>query len=95
MFLGLFQFIFVNIIILLFYIFQALNELAEQQCMPVWFVGGTVDTISVSIPWSSLLSDSSYVEVSGLHLTVRPVQRAENCKYCSVHYFLFCTKKKV
>ncbi|XP_049811820.1 autophagy-related protein 2 homolog A [Schistocerca nitens] len=57
---------------------QALNELGEQQNLPVEFVDGFVEQMSVSIPWSSLLSSSSYVEVSGLVLTIQPKQRADS-----------------
>ncbi|KAK7872956.1 hypothetical protein R5R35_004266 [Gryllus longicercus] len=56
---------------------QALNELGEQQNLPVEFVDGYISEMSVSIPWASLLSDSSYVEVNGLLLTVQPKQRAD------------------
>ncbi|XP_031784416.1 autophagy-related protein 2 homolog A [Nasonia vitripennis] len=56
---------------------QALNELGEQQHLPLEFVDGFVAEMSVSIPWSALLSDSSYVEVRGLRLTVQPRQRSE------------------
>ncbi|KAG8235893.1 hypothetical protein J437_LFUL010123, partial [Ladona fulva] len=56
---------------------QALNELGEQQNIPVEFVDGYISEISVSIPWSSVLKDSSYVEVTGLSLTVQPKKRAD------------------
>ncbi|KAE8748880.1 hypothetical protein FOCC_FOCC004474 [Frankliniella occidentalis] len=57
---------------------QALNELGEQQNFPVEFVDGYISEISVSIPWKSLLNESSYVEVKGLAFTVQPKQRADN-----------------
>jgi len=41
-------------------------------------VDGYISQMSVSIPWSSLLSDSSFVEVTGLMLTVQPKQRADS-----------------
>ncbi|XP_011503827.1 PREDICTED: autophagy-related protein 2 homolog A [Ceratosolen solmsi marchali] len=56
---------------------QALNELGEQQHLPLQFVDGFVAEMSVSIPWSALLSDPSYVEVTGLRLTVQPRQRPD------------------
>lgn len=56
---------------------QALNELGEQQQLPLEFVDGFVAEISFSIPWSSLLSEASYVEVKGLRLTVQPRQRTK------------------
>lgn len=39
---------------------------------------GYISEISVSIPWKSLLNDSSFVEVKGLAFTVQPKQRAES-----------------
>lgn len=57
---------------------QALNELGEQQNLPIEFVDGYISQMSVSIPWSSLLSDSSFVEVMGLMLTIQPKQRADS-----------------
>nr|CAD7436059.1 unnamed protein product [Timema monikensis] len=56
---------------------EALNELGEQQNFPVEFVDGFISEMCVSIPWASLLSDSSFVEVTGLTLTVQPKQRAD------------------
>ncbi|XP_076234909.1 autophagy-related 2 [Calliopsis andreniformis] len=57
---------------------QALNEMGEQQHLPLEFVDGFVAEMSVSIPWSALLSEASYVEVTRLRLTVQPRQRAES-----------------
>ncbi|XP_053986087.1 autophagy-related protein 2 homolog B isoform X1 [Hylaeus volcanicus] len=57
---------------------QALNELGEQQHLPLEFVDGFVAEMSISIPWSALLSEASYVEVTSLRLTVQPRQRMES-----------------
>ncbi|CAL7949589.1 unnamed protein product [Xylocopa violacea] len=57
---------------------QALNEMGEQQHLPLEFVDGFVAEMSVSIPWSALLNEASYVEVTSLRLTVQPRQRAES-----------------
>uniref|UniRef100_A0A224XCK3 Autophagy-related protein 2 n=1 Tax=Panstrongylus lignarius TaxID=156445 RepID=A0A224XCK3_9HEMI len=57
---------------------QALNDLGDEKNLPVEFVDGFVSEISVSIPWATLFSDSIYVEVSGLHVTVQPKQRPDN-----------------
>ncbi|XP_008558251.1 autophagy-related protein 2 homolog B [Microplitis demolitor] len=56
---------------------QALNEMGEQQHLPLEFVDGFISEMSVSIPWSALLSEASYVEVKGLKITVQPRQRSE------------------
>lgn len=41
------------------------------------FVDGFISEISLSVPWSALLSEASYVEVNGLRLTVQPRQRVD------------------
>lgn len=51
--------------------------MGEQQHLPLEFVDGFVAEISVSIPWSALLSEAIYIEVTGLRLTVQPRQRSE------------------
>lgn len=51
--------------------------MGEQQHLPLEFVDGFITEISLSIPWSALLSQASYVEVKGLRLTVQPRQRIE------------------
>ncbi|XP_011343662.1 autophagy-related protein 2 homolog B isoform X2 [Ooceraea biroi] len=56
---------------------QALNEMGEQQHLPLEFVDGFITEISLMVPWSALLSQPSHVEVKGLRLTVQPRQRAE------------------
>lgn len=57
---------------------QALNELGEQQNWPMEFVDGYVEQMSISVPWSALLRDSSNIEVRGLNITIQPKQRSEN-----------------
>ncbi|KAB0799030.1 hypothetical protein PPYR_06910 [Photinus pyralis] len=57
---------------------QALNELGEKQNWPMEFVDGYVEELFVSIPWGSLLKDSSFIEVRGLKITVQPKQRNES-----------------
>jgi autophagy-related protein 2 len=52
--------------------------LGEQQNLPIEFVDGYISQMSVSIPWASLLRDSSFVEVTGLMLTIQPKQRADS-----------------
>lgn len=51
--------------------------MGEQQQLPLEFVDGFISEMSVSIPWSALLSEASYVEVTSLRLTVQPRQRAK------------------
>lgn len=51
--------------------------MGEQQHLPLEFVDGFITEISLSIPWSALLCQASYVEVKGLRLTVQPRQRVD------------------
>ncbi|XP_076284575.1 autophagy-related 2 isoform X1 [Lasioglossum baleicum] len=57
---------------------QALNEMGEQQNLPLEFIDGFIAEMSMSIPWSALLSEATYVEVTSLRLTVQPRQRTES-----------------
>ncbi|XP_071501504.1 autophagy-related protein 2 homolog B-like [Diadema antillarum] len=54
-----------------------LNELLETCGTPVEIRDGSVGSISVEIPWSSLLTASSKVEIRGLQLTIQPKYRNE------------------
>ncbi|XP_075223558.1 autophagy-related 2 [Lycorma delicatula] len=56
---------------------QALNSLGEKKNFPFEFVDGYIDKLSVKIPWSSLLTDSSSVEVEGMVLTIQPKERVD------------------
>ncbi|XP_014472680.1 PREDICTED: autophagy-related protein 2 homolog A isoform X2 [Dinoponera quadriceps] len=55
----------------------ALNELGEQQQLPLKFMDGFITEVSISIPWAALLREASYVEVKSLRLTVQPRQRSD------------------
>ncbi|KAK3878072.1 hypothetical protein Pcinc_017284 [Petrolisthes cinctipes] len=57
---------------------DALNEGADQLNLPLKFVDGYIGEICVSIPWQALLSESCFVEVTGLMVTIEPKQRAED-----------------
>ncbi|XP_071542076.1 autophagy-related protein 2 homolog A [Panulirus ornatus] len=56
----------------------ALNEVADQLNLPLKFVDGYIGEICVSVPWHALLSESCFVEVSGLMVTIEPKQRSED-----------------
>ncbi|XP_061721748.1 autophagy-related protein 2 homolog A [Cydia pomonella] len=51
---------------------EAINELGDSQNWPLEIVDGQMQKITVTIPWSTLLTDDSIVEVNGLSLTVQP-----------------------
>ena len=46
--------------------------------LPLEFVDGYIRRVRVSIPWSSLLTASSYVEIAGLMLTVQAKQMQDD-----------------
>ena len=54
---------------------QAVNTALDGAGLPFEVVDGFVNTITVSIPWSSLITDDTTVEIHGLELTVQPKQR--------------------
>lgn len=74
--------------------------MADEHNLPVEFVDGYLSEISVSIPWTSLLTDSSYVEVSGMVITVQPKQRIDsgmavvNISFLFAQNWLQCNLKK-
>ena len=51
--------------------------MAQQHQLPLQFIDGLVEEMSISIPWLSLLTEASYVEIKGLRLTVQPRKREE------------------
>ncbi|XP_050294529.1 autophagy-related protein 2 homolog A isoform X2 [Anthonomus grandis grandis] len=57
---------------------EALNELADSQNWPLQFVDGYIDKIHIYVPWTSIFSDSTEVEISGLKITVQPKQIKED-----------------
>lgn len=61
---------------------QAINELCTSQGLPIEILEGHVASVSVSIPWSAPLSDDSFVDVSGLVVTIRPKARIDHGMKC-------------
>ncbi|XP_059810801.1 autophagy-related protein 2 homolog A [Hypanus sabinus] len=53
----------------------SLNEFLDSLGVPLEMTDGFISSISVTIPWSALITDNCTVEVSGLQITCRP-------KYC-------------
>ena len=54
------------------YTTQAINESLEGTGAPVQVVSGYLGRVTISVPWSALMSDSCRVEVTGLTLSVMP-----------------------
>jgi len=57
---------------------DALNEFSEEQGFPIEFLDGSIAEVSVSVPWSALLSENSSVEIKGLCLVIHPRQQTKN-----------------
>lgn len=73
------------------YVLQAINELGEKQNWPLEFVDGSLEELFISVPWSSLLKDSSYIEVRGLKITLQPKQRNDCGMFLTdLHSLRFC-----
>ncbi|XP_052865344.1 autophagy-related protein 2 homolog A [Anopheles cruzii] len=54
---------------------QALNELCEGQGWGVEVTGGHIGSVTVNVPYESLLAKDSSIEVSNLTISVRPKPR--------------------
>ena len=55
-----------------------MNEVGAANNLPLEFVDGYIRQVRVSIPWSALLTASSYVEIGGLMLTVQAKQMQDD-----------------
>ncbi|UJR38243.1 hypothetical protein I4U23_030916 [Adineta vaga] len=53
---------------------NALNESLTNNNIPFEIVKAYVGEINLSIPWTSLLSDNSLLDIKGLEITIRPKQ---------------------
>ena len=68
----------------------------ENVGVPLEIVDGFISSISVAVPWTSLLSESCQIEVSGMELTfapkhkVDPWNHGEKNELQSVSWSLFC-----
>lgn len=52
--------------------------MCESQGWCIEVVGGRIDSVTVDIPWNSLMSADSSMEVTGLYMCVRPVPRQQD-----------------
>ena len=58
--------------------FQSLNAALDHNNVPIEIVDGFIGGISVTIPWSALVNDSTMVEIQNLELTIQPKQRVDS-----------------
>lgn len=56
-------------------LFQALNELCEGQGWGIEVTGGHIGSVTVNVPYESLLAKDSSIEVSNLMISLRPKAR--------------------
>ncbi|XP_014205961.1 autophagy-related protein 2 homolog B [Copidosoma floridanum] len=54
---------------------QAFNEMSEKYNLPVDLISGSADKIVANIPWTRLLTESTYIEITGLKLVLKPKPR--------------------
>ena len=50
---------------------RTINSLIEDADLPVEFVDGYIQDLSVTIPWANLLTESCFFSISGLTVTVQ------------------------
>jgi len=59
-------------------VLQYLNEALEASGVPLEIVDGYIGSITVTIPWSALISDNTIIDISDLELTIKPKYREDN-----------------
>ena len=50
----------------------AINEVVQKVNAPIEILNGTVQSISVCIPWKTIFNESCIIEVRGIQLTIQP-----------------------
>ncbi|XP_042201184.1 autophagy-related protein 2 homolog A-like [Callorhinchus milii] len=58
---------------------QSLNEVLDSLGVPLEITDGFIDSISLSVPWSALMTENCTVEVTGLQLTCSPKYHVGKC----------------
>ncbi|KAJ1106499.1 hypothetical protein NDU88_003900 [Pleurodeles waltl] len=53
----------------------SVNEQLESLCAPLEIIDGFISAISVTIPWSALVTENCTVEITGLQVSCRPKYR--------------------
>jgi len=65
---------------------RTINSLIDDADLPVEFVDGYIQDLSVTIPWSNLLTESCFFSISGLTVTVQ-VKKRDNPAQISASIF--------
>ena len=66
-----------------------MNESLTNNNIPFEVVKAYVGEINLSIPWTSLLSDNSLLDIKNLEITVRPKQTNDPSKKPKSSFFSF------
>ena len=56
---------------------QYLNEALETSGIPLEIVDGYIGSITVTMPWSALVSDNTIIDISDLEVTIKPKYRED------------------
>uniref|UniRef100_A0A6B2EBD1 Autophagy-related protein 2 n=1 Tax=Phlebotomus kandelakii TaxID=1109342 RepID=A0A6B2EBD1_9DIPT len=56
---------------------EALNELCQSQGWALEVIEGYLGSVTVNIPWNALMTEDSFIEVSGLYLALKPKPTAK------------------
>jgi len=65
--------------------------------IPVEIIDGFIGSISVSVPWTALLSESCCLDIQGLEVTITPRQRVDTgtrSRLLFTGLLIVCGKKK-
>lgn len=52
--------------------------MSEEYNLPLEFLSGSIEFVSIFIPWTSLLSENTVIEVKGLNLVFQPKERPQD-----------------
>lgn len=55
----------------------SVNEMLDNAGIPLEIIDGFIGSISVSVPWTALLSESCCMDIQGLEVTIMPRQRVD------------------
>ena len=66
---------------------QNLNELLDEHSIPLEVADCYIGSISAVVPWSSIFSDNSVLDVSNLELTIKYKPRTETHSQWMVYWW--------
>jgi len=69
---------------------RTINSLIEEADLPVEFVDGHIQDLSVTIPWTDLLTESCHFTISGLTVTLQVKKRANPAQISASIFHSMC-----